>query len=114
MKKAYTIEERRKLLAYLATLEPDAYVLAIMLAFYGIFRIGEIKGLCWDYNDGNIVTIKNQLVEERVLKSDLTLGQPRKLLKAVSYTHLSAKVKIFSLNSMHISLSFKPPFRSND
>lgn len=81
VKKAYTIEERRKLLAYLATLEPDAYVLAIMLAFYGIFRIGEIKGLCWDYNDGNIVTIKNQLVEERVLKSDLTLGQPRKLLK---------------------------------
>ena len=38
-KKAYTLEERKKLLNYLDTLEPDAYVLAIQLAFFGIFRI---------------------------------------------------------------------------
>lgn len=47
-KKAYTKEERLKLLNYLDTLPPDAYVLAIKLAFYGIFRIGEIKALTWD------------------------------------------------------------------
>ena len=44
-KKAYTVEERSKLITYLKSLEPDAYVLAILLAFYGIFRVGEIKAL---------------------------------------------------------------------
>lgn len=80
-KKAYTIEERRKLLAYLSTLEPDAYILAIMLAFYGILRIGEIKGLSWTYEEGNVITIQNQLVEEREVQSDLTLSSPRRRLK---------------------------------
>ena len=47
-KKAYTVEERAMLLSYLKTLEQDAYTLAIQFAFYGIFRVGEIKGLTWD------------------------------------------------------------------
>ena len=42
-KKAYTTKERAMILAYLDTQKPDAYVLAIKLAFYGIFRIGERK-----------------------------------------------------------------------
>ena len=33
------------LLSYLRTLEQDAYTLAIQFASYGIFRVGEIKGL---------------------------------------------------------------------
>ena len=32
-------------LSYLRTLEQDAYTLAIQFASYGIFRVGEIKGL---------------------------------------------------------------------
>ncbi len=80
-RKAYTIEEREKLLAYLDTLEFDAYVGAITLDFYGIFRIGEIKGLSWDESDGNRVTIKRQLIEERALQEDLTLGHPYRVLK---------------------------------
>ncbi len=80
-KKAYTIEERSSLLAYLKTLEPDAYILAIMLAFYGIFRIGEIKALSWDSQNENMITIQHQLVEERTLQGDMTLSQPHRVLK---------------------------------
>lgn len=80
-KKAYTIEERSILLTYLKTLEPDPYVLAIMLAFYGIFRIGEIKALEWDDKMGNNIIIRNQLVEERSLQEDMTLSQPHRTLK---------------------------------
>lgn len=80
-KKAYTIEERSSLLAYLKTLEPDAYILAIMLAFYGIFRIGEIKALSWDSQNENMITIQHQLVEERTLQEDMTLSQPHRVLK---------------------------------
>ncbi len=80
-KKAYTIEDRAALLAYLQTLEPDAYILAIMLAFYGIFRIGEIKALSWDSEDKNTVVIRQQLVEERTLEDDLSLGASRKVIK---------------------------------
>lgn len=80
-KKAYTIEERSALLSYLRTLEPDAYILAIMLAFYGIFRIGEIKALMWDNKDDNTVIIQHQLVEERILQEDMTLSQPHRVVK---------------------------------
>ncbi len=80
-KKAYTIEEKTLLLKYLKTLEPDAYILAIMLAFYGIFRIGEIKALSWNGEDANTLNIKKQLVEERTLKDDLTFGAPQTILK---------------------------------
>lgn len=80
-KKAYTKEERSLLLSYLKTLEPDAYILAIMLAFYGIFRIGEIKALSWNNTKENIIIIQHQLVEERILQYDMTLSQPRRILK---------------------------------
>lgn len=80
-KKAYTIEERSALLSYLKTLEPDAYILAIMLAFYGIFRIGEIKALSWDSKDENTVIIQHQLVEERTLQEDMTLSHPHRVVK---------------------------------
>ena len=60
------------LLSYLRTLEQDAYTLAIQFASYGIFRVGEIKGLTWDTKNENIITIKQQLVEERTLQEDMT------------------------------------------
>lgn len=79
VKKAYTIQERNTLLNYLGTLDADAYILAIMLAFHGIFRIGEIKALTWD--SGNQIIIQHQLVEERILQDDLTLSHPYRMLK---------------------------------
>ena len=60
------------LLSYLRTLEQDAYTLVIQFAFYGIFRVGEIKGLTWDTKNAKITTIKQQLVEERTLQDDMT------------------------------------------
>lgn len=80
-KKAYTEEERFKILTYLDSLEPDAYILAIKLAFYGIFRVGEIKALTWDESDGYIVKINQQLVEEHVILPDLSLGNRKTQLK---------------------------------
>ena len=81
-KNAYTEEERFKLLNYLSSLEPDAYILAIQLALYGIFRIGEIKGLHWNEDDGNTVKITRQLVEEHKIMDDLTLGCKQNSLKS--------------------------------
>jgi len=78
-KKAYTVEERAMLLPYLRTLEQDAYTLAIQFAFYGIFRVGEIKRLTWDTENANIITIKQQLVEERTLQEDMTFSHPHQL-----------------------------------
>lgn len=69
------------LLSYLKTLEQDAYTLAIQFAFYGIFRVGEIKGLTWDTKNENIITIKQQLVEERTLQEDMTFSHPHRVLK---------------------------------
>ena len=80
-KKAYTTKERAMILAYLDTQKPDAYVLAIKLAFYGIFRIGEIKALTWDDTENNMVNIRQQLVEERTLQEDMTLSTPYRILK---------------------------------
>lgn len=80
-KKAFSIEERQRLLTYLKTLEPDAYILAIMLMFYGIFRIGEIKGLSWEIEDGNTVLIQQQLIKERALQDDMTFSEPHRVLK---------------------------------
>ena len=73
-KKAYTIDERRKLIDYLESLEPDAYILAILLDSYGIFRIGELKNISWNENDGNAVHIEEQLVVERDLQDDFTFS----------------------------------------
>ena len=63
------------------SLEPDAYILAIMVAFKGIFRIGEIKALTWKPSDKTTVTIRHQLVEERELQEDFTLGKTFRALK---------------------------------
>ena len=62
-------------------LEPGAYILAIMLAFYRIFRIGKIKALSWDSKDENTVITQHQLVEERALQEDMTLSQPHRVVK---------------------------------
>ena len=62
-------------------LEPGAYILAIMLDFYRIFRIGKIKALSWDSKDENTVITQHQLVEERALQEDMTLSQPHRVVK---------------------------------
>ena len=54
--------------------------MAITLAFYGIFRIGEIKGLVWD-GKSNTITIQQQLVEERILQDDFSFSAPIRVLK---------------------------------
>ena len=62
-------------------LEPGAYILEIMLAFYRIFRIGKIKALSLDSKDENTVITQHQLVEERALQEDMTLSQPHRVVK---------------------------------
>lgn len=107
-KKAYTIKERKKLLTYLNTLEPDAYVLAIMLAFYGIFRIGEIKALSWDRSDGNTIKIQHQLVKERILQDDMTLSHPCRTLKdPKGNPYYSIRTEVISDEGMNILSKMK-------
>lgn len=107
-KKAYTKEERLKLLNYLDTLPPDAYILAIKLAFYGIFRIGEIKALTWDISDGNKVTIRNQLVEERILQDDFTLTAPQLVVKdPKGNPHYSIRTEYISQKGVEILTEMK-------
>ena len=68
--RAYSVEERRKLLDYLSEIKQDGYTLAIRLAFHGTFRIGEIKNLKKDSIDGDLVWIETQLVEEHKMSFD--------------------------------------------
>ena len=80
-KKAYTIEERKKLITYVQGLPQDAYTLAIQFAFYGIFRIGEIKALKWKPEHGHLVSIEEQLVYEREMKDDLSFHKRKIIAK---------------------------------
>lgn len=82
--KAYSLEQREKMLAYLKSIEQDAYTLAIRLAFHGTFRIGEIKALKSTNIDGDYIWIENQIVDEHeiiVKNGKVSLGQPVKTLK---------------------------------
>jgi len=78
--KVYSIHERTKLLNYLETLEPDAYILAIKLSFYSILRIGEIKSLKWNSDDMNRIEIETQLVQHRTMNEDLSFN-PREYIE---------------------------------
>lgn len=61
----YTAEERVKMLEYLQGLkEKDAYTLAIQLAFYGVFRVGEIKALRRSSVGDKLLWISSQIVDE--------------------------------------------------
>ena len=62
--KAFSIEEREKLLRYLRSIEQDGYTLAIQLALYSTFRIGELRAIRYEDLIGNRLTICHQLVEE--------------------------------------------------
>lgn len=82
--KAYSLEQREKMLAYLKSIEQDAYTLAIQLAFHGTFRIGEIKALKSTNIDGGYIWIENQIVDEHeiiVKNGKVSLGEPVKTLK---------------------------------
>lgn len=70
----FTLEERKKLLAYLAS-NDDMYSLAIQLDFQLVVRIGELLSLRWsDISNGNI-HIQSQLLTERRMNDDLTFSK---------------------------------------
>ena len=68
--KAFHVNEREKLLNHLRTLEPDGYNLAIQLALYSTFRVGELRALRFEDLNGNILSIRHQLVEESSFSVD--------------------------------------------
>ena len=68
--KAFHVNEREKLLNHLRTLEPDGYILAIQLALYSTFRVGELRALRFEDLNGNILSIRHQLVEESSFSVD--------------------------------------------
>jgi integrase len=70
--KAFLLDEREKLLQYLGSLKQDGYTLAIQLALYGPFRIGEIRAIKYENVNGNILKIESQLVEESSFSVDTT------------------------------------------
>lgn len=70
----FTIEERKKLLDYLAH-NDDMYSLAVQLDFQLVVRIGELLSLRWsDISYGNI-HIQSQLLTERKMNDDLTFSK---------------------------------------
>jgi integrase len=83
--KAYSLEQRQKMLNYLRELPQDAYTLAIQLAFHGIFRVGEIKALKSSSLEDGYIWIEQQIVDEHeiILKGDeVTVGKPITTVKA--------------------------------
>jgi len=68
--KAFHVNEREKLLNHLRTLEPDGYIFAIQLALYSTFRVGELRALRFEDLNGNILSIRHQLVEESSFSVD--------------------------------------------
>ena len=68
--KAFHVNEREKLLNYLRTLKQDGYTLAIQLALYSTFRVGELRALRFEDLNGNILSIRHQLVEESSFSID--------------------------------------------
>lgn len=74
--KAYSIENRQKLLSYLYNIV-EPYSLAIQLDFQLTCRIGEIKALRWENVDfdNRTITIKEQALNQREMKDDLTFDK---------------------------------------
>ena len=62
--KAFRLDEREKLLNHLKSLDQDGYTLAIQLALYSTFRVGELRAVRYEDVHGNFLTIRRQLVEE--------------------------------------------------
>ncbi len=67
--KAFLLNERERFLNHLKSLDQDGYTLAIQLALYSTFRVGELRAIRYEDVHGNILTIRHQLVEE----SDFTI-----------------------------------------
>lgn len=68
--KAFHLNEREKLLNHLKSIKQDGYTLAIQLALYSTFRVGELRALKYEDLNGNILTINHQLVEESTFSID--------------------------------------------
>lgn len=68
--KAFHLEDRDALLKHLKSIKQDGYTLAIQLALYSTFRVGELRAIRYEDIRGNILTIKHQLVEESVYSID--------------------------------------------
>lgn len=62
--KAFHLDDREKLLQHLRSLKQDGYTLAIQLALYSTFRVGELRAIRRSDIHGNKLTIGHQLVEE--------------------------------------------------
>ena len=83
--KAYTHEERDKLLEYLDSQEASLYVLAISLMFCLGVRIGELKALTWDDYDPDQQTIHvwREIVDR---KGDLDDPESQKTATLLDHT----------------------------
>ncbi len=68
--KAFHLDEREKFLKYLGSIKQDGYTLAIQLALYSTFRVGELRAIRYEDIRGNILTIRHQLVEESLYTVD--------------------------------------------
>ena len=82
--KAFRKDERLKLLQYLKTLDQDGYTLAIQLALYSTFRVGELRAIRYEDVCGNTLTIRHQLVEESQYSVDTRF---MKVTKAPRYVN---------------------------
>lgn len=69
----YTMDDRQRLLEYLATKPDDIYALAVRFDFQLIARIGELLALKWsDITDDNYIHFQRQFLGQRILNDDLT------------------------------------------
>ncbi len=71
MNKAFHLDQREKLLKHLKTLKQDGYTLAIQLALYSTFRVGELRAIRKEDIHGKKLTIEHQLVEESTFTVDV-------------------------------------------
>lgn len=72
-KEVFTLEERRLLLDYLASVN-DIYSLGVQLDFYLICRSAELRSLRWSDIEGDFIKIQTQLLEDQTMNDDLTFN----------------------------------------
>lgn len=69
----YTMDDRQRLLEYLATKPDDIFALAVRFDFQLIARIGELLALKWsDITNDNYIHFQRQFLGQRILNDDLT------------------------------------------
>ena len=86
-KKAFFLEDRERLLKHIRSLKQDGYTLAIQLALYSTFRVGELRAIRREDVHGDILSINSQLVEE----SDFNVNPAHKTI-VKAHRHTSEKL----------------------